>query len=111
MFVKNIRESRDWYCQFLGLDPIEDLPDFVSFQIGSVFFNLHSADSLSPVSSGGSVAYWVVDDLHAAIQKAVDLKGKLYRGPLKVKEISGVIAQIRDPFGNVFGLEARESDF
>lgn len=104
MFVTNIKQSRDWYHNFLDMIPIEDCEDFVSFQIGSSFLNLHIADTLSPVSSGGTVAYWIVDDLSITIQKAISLEGKLYRGPFVVKETSQVIAQIQDPFGNVFGL-------
>lgn len=106
IFVIDIKQSRDWYCNFLDLIPVEDYHNFVSFQIGTTFLNLHLADTLSPISTGGSVAYWVVDNLDVAIQKAINLNGRLYRGPLKVKEISGTMAQIIDPFGNVFGLEA-----
>lgn len=57
IFVNDIRSSRDWYRKFLSLEPVEDLPNFVSFQIGSAHLNLHLADALSPLSTGGTVVY------------------------------------------------------
>jgi predicted enzyme related to lactoylglutathione lyase len=104
LFVENVQASKAWYQQFLSLDPIEDLPDFVSFRIGSTHFNLHLADALSPVSTGGSVAYWQVENLELALIKAQEMGGTLYRGPLFIKETGQTMAQLRDPHGNVFGL-------
>jgi predicted enzyme related to lactoylglutathione lyase len=107
MFVQNISKSKEWYKKFLSMEPVEDFENFVSFRIGSTCLNLHLADNLSPVSKGGAVAYWRVDDLQATITKATSLGGVVYRGPLYVKEISRTIAQILDPLGNVFGIECQ----
>ena len=105
IFVKEINSSKEWYQKFLSIKPVEDLPNFASFKIGSVHLNLHLADELSPFSTGGTVVYWNVEDLQATISKAIQMGGIVYRGPLYVKETSRTIAQILDPFGNVFGIE------
>lgn len=63
------------------------------------------ADEKSPVSKGGSVGYWLVEDFEASIQHAIELGAKIYRGPLTVSEIGRVIVQLEDPFGNVIGFE------
>ena len=105
-FVNSISESKAWYTDFLEMSVYEEDERFVSFKIGASFLNLHLADEKSPVSSGGCVAYWLTEDLQAAIKKAESLGGKVYRGPLDVKETGRVICQIQDPYGNVFGLES-----
>lgn len=105
--VCNVQKSRYWYKAFLGIEPIEDLETFVSFKIGNTVLDLALADQKSPLSPGGSVGYWLVDNLEAAISRATDLNGKLYRGPLRVEELRRTIVQIADPYGNVLGLEAK----
>jgi len=104
-FVQDIRKSKEWYSQLLGIAPIEEDSKFASFRIENHFLNFHLADNKSPVSSGGCVCYWEVTDLHRAIEKAKSLGAKVYRGPLEVSETGRTICQIKDPFGNVFGLE------
>jgi predicted enzyme related to lactoylglutathione lyase len=106
MSVSNIRKSRDWYRAFFGIDPVEDSENFVSFRVGNTLFDISLADEKSPLSTGGSVGYWLVDSLNEAIAKAERLGGQVYRGPLRVDEVKRTIVQIRDPNGNVFGLEA-----
>lgn len=104
-FVRSIKESRDWYREFLDSDPVEDLPDFVSFQVGASLLNFHLSDNKSPVSTGGHVAYWYSDSFDLDIKRALQLGGSLWRGPLEF-EPGKRICQLRDPFGNVFGLES-----
>lgn len=104
--VENVAKSRDWYATFFGIAPIEDLENFASFRIGQTTIDISVADEKSPISHGGSVGYWLVDDLEKAIAHAVGLGGQVYRGPLRVDEAQRTIVQILDPLGNVFGLEA-----
>lgn len=106
MSVSDIQKSRDWYRAFFGIEPVEDLENFVSFRIGDTLFDLSVADKKSPLSTGGSVGYWLVDSLDEAIEKAKSLGADVYRGPLRVDEVQRTIVQIKDPQGNVFGLEA-----
>lgn len=101
----DVQKSKRWYESFFGQAPTEDLENFVSFKIGEVSFDISEADAKSPSSFGGSVGYWLVDDLSAAIEKAVGLGGSVYRGPLRVEEAQRTIVQIKDPLGNVIGLE------
>ncbi len=107
-FVDDIKSSSDWYKVFLRQEPIEQTSEFASFDVGGTFLNFHRADARSPVSTGGTVSYWLVDDLNKTIETAISLGGQIYRGPLNVPEIRGTICQIKDPFGNIFGLESRD---
>ncbi|WP_409478347.1 VOC family protein [Pseudobdellovibrio sp. HCB154] len=106
IFSHDLRKSRDWYIQFLGQLPIEDLENFVSFQIGNTKLDITVPDQKNPFSTGGSIGYWLVDDVNLVLKKTEQLGGKLYRGPLKVPEIQRQILQIQDPFGNVLGFES-----
>ncbi len=102
----DVTKSRDWYRNFFSIEPIEDLKNFVSFKINGVCLDISLADEKSPTSQGGSVGYWLVDDLDRAMKRATELGGELYRGPLRVEEVQRTIVQIKDPVGNVIGLEA-----
>lgn len=101
----DVSKSRDWYKSLFNLDPIEDTENFVSFKVAGVSFDITTADSKNPFSSGGSVGYWLVDDVDKVLAKVKQLGGEVYRGPLKVEETKRVIVQVRDPFGNVVGFE------
>ena len=105
MHVADVAKSRDWYRKFLAIEPLEDLENFVSFKIGSTFFDLTVADQKSPISPGGSVGYWFVDDIDELVERAVLFGARIYRGPLDVQEVQRTIVQILDPCGNVVGFE------
>jgi predicted enzyme related to lactoylglutathione lyase len=102
----DLRQSRDWYSTVLGTLPAEDLADFVRFDIQGFNLCLHRTDEKSPLSTGGEVAYWEVDDFDLAVRHILAHGGTLHRGPICAIDDLW-ICQIRDPFGNVIGLEGR----
>ena len=106
IFAKDLKKSRDWYQSLFNQEPTEDLEFFVSFNVGGTCFDITVPDAKNPLSSGGTVAYWLVDDIESVLKRVEELGGKLYRGPLKVSETQRVIMQIQDPFGNVLGFES-----
>lgn len=105
MFVDNIAKSAKFYEQLFQVTPIELEENFCSFKFGSSYFNLHPSDELSPISKGGSVGYWHVEDLSYFVKHAESIGAKVYRGPLYVKEINRTICQLEDPMGNIIGVE------
>lgn len=104
--VKNVAQSGKWYKDFFGTAPVEELKDFVSFKIGNILLGISLADNKNPISKGGSISYWTVDDLAKAIKRGTELGAKIYRGPMRVEQIQRTIVQLEDPFGNVIGLES-----
>ena len=106
IFSTDIKKSRDWYKNFFGSSPIEDSENFVSFKVGNFHFDITVPDSKNSISTGGSVGYWLVNDLDALIKKIDESGATIYRGPLAVPEIQRTIVQMQDPFGNVIGFEA-----
>lgn len=104
--VINVAQSCEWYCTLFDVESIERSEKFASLMIGGANFDISLADELSPLSTGGSIGYWLVDDLDNLLVKVRELGGVVYRGPLKVSEIQRTIVQIKDPFGGVVGFEA-----
>jgi len=104
--TSDVLECRDFFSQFFEVAPLEDTPGFVAFDIEGTRLEIVLADEKSPVSLGGSVGYWLVEDFETSLTKAQYLGAQLYRGPLRVEEIQRVIVQLKDPSGAVFGLEA-----
>ncbi len=103
--TNNVNESRNFYSALLNILPFEDLDNFVSFKVANVNLDITLSDEKSPSSTGGSVSYFLVDNLDEVIRKSISLGAKVYRGPLKVNEIKRTIVQIIDPVGNVVGFE------
>ena len=106
IFANDLQKSRNFYKALFNQEPVEDLEFFVSFKVGGTCFDITVSDAKNPFSQGGSVGYWLVDDIEVVLKKVEALGGKLYRGPLKVPETQRTIMQIQDPFGNVIGFEA-----
>jgi predicted enzyme related to lactoylglutathione lyase len=108
LLSNDVSKSRDWYKSLFNQDPIKDTENFVSFKVAGVFFDITSPDAKNPFSSGGSIGYWLVENIDEAIARVKELGGEVFRGPLKIQEINRIIVQIKDPFGNVIGFESEE---
>ncbi len=98
-------KSRKFLQELFEIQPIEVQQNFVSFLIGNSILDICLEDYKNPSSSGGTIAYWQVEDLEFFIQKVRKLGGEVFRGPLEVKETNTKIVQIKDPCGSVIGLE------
>lgn len=105
LFVNDVRQSANYYEKLFQIAPVEISENFCSFEFGGTFFNIHPADSKSPISRGGSVSYWLVDNFEEFVEHAKYHGCCLYRGPLYVREIDRNICQLEDPFGNIIGIE------
>lgn len=105
MFVEDVTASSNFYGKLLNLEPCESGPSFCSFKLGDQYFNFHPVDRKSPLSKGGSVGYWLVDNFEAFVQRACSMGATVYRGPLFLEEIGRHICQLEDPFGNIIGIE------
>jgi uncharacterized protein len=103
-FVPNRREAANWYAHLLGTTiTYLDIRDYFFIRVGLQEIWFHEADNKMPAGAAGQVAYWQVEIFDTALEKAKHLGAELYRGPLK--RIDGqYMCQVRDPFGNLFGL-------
>ncbi|MDE0118619.1 MAG: hypothetical protein OXM55_01260 [Bdellovibrionales bacterium] len=107
LFVNDVKKSSSWYSKVLNIPLTIDEDKFSLIKIGSCELCFHPADDKSPVSTGGSVAYWYVENLTEAVDLFVNHGASLYRGPIEIPESDEGICQIKDPFGNVIGLQGK----
>ncbi|CDG17070.1 Var1 [Xenorhabdus doucetiae] len=83
--------------------------DFTVLEIGDFSLDIVQADKKVNSGQQGTVLYWSVPSLYAAIQHFQTLGASLYRGPIKIDNGLGM-CQVKDPFGNLIGLKGRFKD-
>jgi predicted enzyme related to lactoylglutathione lyase len=105
--VSDLKESRHFYSHLFDKVPAVDIDGFVSFDIAGTNLEMASADTKNPLSTGGSIGYFEVENLEDYIERAKKLGAEIWRGPLKVNEAGWTIVQIKDGFGNVIGFEGK----
>jgi predicted enzyme related to lactoylglutathione lyase len=101
--VGDLAAARQWYVRLLRQEPYFDQPFYVGFQVGSYELGLDPDTTAARPGVGGTVAYWNVADVDAALTRAIDLGATVHES---VQEVGGGIrtAAIVDPFGNVVGF-------
>lgn len=109
----DVRDARDWYARFLGVEPYFQRPDadkpaYVEFRIGDYQHELGIIDRtyLPPDAQahpGGAVVRWHVDDVSATVEQLKSI-GAQENEPVTEREAGFVTASVIDPFGNILGL-------
>lgn len=107
LISSDIKQSKLFFENLFDVKAIEDQTTLVVFRIADSYLEVISEDIKNPASTGGSIGYWLVDDLDYFINKANELGGKIYRGPLKLNKIKSRIVQFQDPAGCIIGFEER----
>jgi predicted enzyme related to lactoylglutathione lyase len=102
--VQDVARAKEWYTKALGIPPYFDEPAYyVGYNVGGYDLGLVPAKDAATKRAPAGVAYWGVEDAHAAYKRLLDL------GATPVEEIQdvggGLLAgEVRDPFGNVIGI-------
>lgn len=113
-FAADVEAAKGWYTELLELEPYfirplpPDPPAYVEFRIGDYQHELGVIDAryAPPSAAGGpagAVVYWHVDDLPAALDRAVSM-GATQHDPLTERGAAFATASVVDPFGNILGL-------
>ncbi|MFY0538779.1 VOC family protein [Nannocystis pusilla] len=103
-----------WYAELLGARPyftseaVGRGPGYVEFRIGDYQHELGIIDRrFAPpglaAERGGTIAYWHVDDLPAALDRLLARGAELLE-PITERGPGFVTASVVDPFGNVLGV-------
>jgi predicted enzyme related to lactoylglutathione lyase len=102
--VQDVAKAKEWYTKALGIPPYFDEPAYyVGYNVGGYDLGLVPAKDAATKRAPAGVAYWGVEDAHAAYKRLLDL------GATPVEEMQdvggGLLAgEVRDPFGNVIGI-------
>ncbi|GIG67491.1 VOC family protein [Phytomonospora endophytica] len=113
-WAEDVAAAVDWYREYIGADPYfrNDGPDgkpaYVEFRIGDHQAELGICDSrYAPPGTtgtpGGVVTYWAVDDLEAAVERAIAMGAETFQ-PITERGTGFRTASVADPFGNILGL-------
>ena len=101
--VSDLQRARTWYADAFGVKPYFDEPFYVGFNIAGFELGLDPDTKGVAPGAGGSVAYWRVADIDAAVQHFTKSGATIKSS---VEDVGGDIrvAIIADPFGNLIGL-------
>jgi predicted enzyme related to lactoylglutathione lyase len=106
IFADEPRVVASWWAELLECpnERVSFDDEFAFFEVGDTEFGFHPSDAEKNAVGGSPVVYLRVSDHSAAVARAEALGARLHRGPMAIDE-SRSIAQLVDPFGNVFGLD------
>ncbi|HCM0799014.1 VOC family protein [Vibrio parahaemolyticus] len=77
--------------------------DFTALDLNGFSLEIVQEDEKVDSGKSGSVLYWSVASLSAAVAHFESLGARLYRGPMEIE--NGLsMCQVEDPFGNLIGL-------
>ena len=107
-FADDLDAAGRWYADLLGIEPYFQVGDgYLEFRIGD------SEDELGIIATkyagpgaggpAGSITYWHVDDLGAAVRWLLDA-GATEHLPITERGHGFVTASVVDPFGNLLGV-------
>ena len=101
--VSDLPRAKAWYARAFGVAPYFDEPYYVGFTIGGFELGLDPDTKQVAPGPGGTVAYWRVQDLDAALRH-FSTSGATVKAP--AQDVGGGIrvATVADPFGNLVGL-------
>lgn len=103
LFAPDINAYFAWLQEVVGARLALSLPGIIQCHIAGTLITLHPSDEKGSAGPGGQVAYWVIPDIEAAVSQFEHRGGRRYRGP--IVGIDGpTVAQVQDPWGNVWGL-------
>lgn len=101
--VPDLARAKAWYSRAFAVQPYFDEPFYVGFNVGGYELGLDPYAGGGAAGPGGSVAYWGVPDVAAAVEHFV-AAGATLKAP--IQDVGGDIrvATVADPFGNLVGL-------
>jgi predicted enzyme related to lactoylglutathione lyase len=102
--VQDMAKAKEWYSKVLGIQPYFDEPAYyVGYNVGGYDLGLVPAPKAETKRVAAGVAYWGVEDAHAAYKRLIEL------GATPVEDVQDVgggllVGEVRDPFGNILGV-------
>ena len=100
--VETLDEAKAWYTEVLGAPPYFDEPFYVGFSVSGYELGLMPGAAEAP-EKPRVWSYFGVADAQAEYDRLIELGGTALEPP---HEVGGgiVVAAVRDPFGNPFGV-------
>lgn len=101
--VPDLERAKAWYSMAFQQQPYFDEPFYVGFNVAGYELGLNPSQAITQSGAGGTIAYWRVADVDAALQHFLNVGATVVT---PVQDVGGGIkvADIKDPFGNLIGL-------
>ena len=99
----DIAKGKEWYSKILGVQPYFDQPFYAGFNVAGYELGLIPDGSGSADHASGVTVYWGVEDAHGVYKHLLSL-GATPHEELKDVGEGILVAAVKDPFGNVFGI-------
>ncbi len=100
----DLSAAKEWYADVLGIQPYFDEPFYVGFNVGGYELGLHPAEGTPPEDAEPlATTYWGVNDVEGVYNKLIAAGGTPVEQPSNVGGAI-VVASVRDPWGNIFGI-------
>ena len=111
LFADDLAAAGAWYAELLGVEPyfskeVGGAPAYLEFRVGDYQHELGIIDrrfAHPGQQSGGTLTYWAVDDVDAALQRLLALGATVHQD-VREQGPGFVTASVTDPFGNVLGV-------
>ncbi|TAE52264.1 MAG: VOC family protein [Bacteroidetes bacterium] len=101
--VSDLAAARDWYSRVLGAAPYFDEVFYIGFNVAGYELGLQPEEETPAAKPETVLTYWGVADVASAYEHLLTLGAEEHEAPTDVG--SGIIiATVRDPWGNIFGL-------
>ncbi len=108
-FAEDHNSAKNWYTEFLGIEPYFERPGYAEFRLGDYQHELGIIDSKyvpgieSIKGRAGVIVYWHVDDVESVVNKAIAMGAKPFE-PITDRGHGFITATVVDPFGNILGI-------
>ena len=103
--------AKEWYTQFLGIEPYFNVPGYTEFRIGDYQQELGIIDAAyAPegysANPAGAIVHWHVDDLKGTLDRLISMGTTEFQPITDHSQGKGtfVTASVADPFGNILGI-------
>lgn len=101
--TRDLAGAKAWYSQAFGVEPYFDEPFYVGFDVAGYELGLSPDSDVADPGRGGSVAYWRVEAIEAAVERFAAL-GAAVLSPIQDVGEGIKVATVGDPEGNLIGL-------
>lgn len=101
--VKDLAKAKTLYRDLLGVEPVMDEAYYVGFNVEGQHVGLDPQGHSQGMT--GPVGYWHVEDIRKSVRALLDAGAEAQQ---EVKDVGGgkLIASVKDPDGNVIGLQS-----
>jgi lactoylglutathione lyase len=100
--VSDITAAKNWYRDILGIEPYFDQPFYVGFSVGGYELGLAHTENVVP-ATGNTITYWGVENVQETYEVLIAKGAAEHEAPTEVGD-GFVVAAVKDPWGNPFGI-------